>query len=368
MNKQNILFGVLATLLLGVTGYFAFRPRISLPDMPLRSVPDSAILVAHADVATLTRAPAFRQLMEASGDQSIGRLRELCGFNPLDAIREATLFVSEGGNLSPQHIGVVLRGRVGAGDLGACLRRAVENDGGSVRNQQIEGFPAVVSSGGGSRAVFVGDDGFVEGAEAPVLASLHAANGTGGSAASNATLNDLWEKLGSDRELSILSRVPNSWHEPLNALAARQQLPALSHLVALGLGLRVSTGVTAAAIVRASAAEHARALATAITAYKDELARTPFIGFTPFGPALAHVRIEAQGNDVVLAADLTVEQIRAALDLLQGGADGVGPMPDARRPAPTAPAPPSAAVPQAASPTPAAEEIVRARQPAPATP
>ncbi|MBK8169746.1 MAG: hypothetical protein IPK60_05325 [Sandaracinaceae bacterium] len=325
MNKQQILFGVLGATLLGVTGYLAFRPHASLPEKPLESVPNSAVLVAHANVAALIRSPVFRELTQGSGDSSIARLRSLCGFNPLEAIREATLFVSEGGNLSPEHIGVVLRGRVGAGDLGQCLRRAVETDGGTIRNTTIEGFPAVVSTGGVSRAVFVGDDGFVEGAEAPVLAALHAANGSGRSAARDPQLADLWEKLGADRDLSVLSRVPASWREPLTALAARQQIPALAHLVAMGIGLRVAEGVTAAAIIRASAPEFARSIAEAITAYKAQIARTALIGFTPFGAALAGVRIEAQGNDVVIAADLTAAQVSALVSLVtEGGLSGIG--------------------------------------------
>lgn len=360
VKREHILFGALAAALLAVTGYFAFKPTQSLPEHPLQSVPSSAVLVAHADMRTLVRTPVFQQLTRTSGDESIAHLRTLCGFNPLEAIREATLFVSEGGNLSPEHIGVVLRGQVGSGNLGRCLRRAVQNDGGAVRDTVIEGFPAVVSAGGGSRAVFVGDDGFVEGAEAPVLAALHAASGAGPAARGDAILADLWEKLGANREISVFARVPQSWHDPLTQLATRQNLPALSHVVGLGIGLRVANGVTASAIVRADSDENARALLASMRAYKEQLIRTPFLSFTPFGGALQTVQLEAQGHDVVLAADLSAAQLQGLIEFITADAPQAPPTRPTPAPIPTQGAPtPPAPPPEVIAPRPSGDSAGR---------
>ncbi|EYF01448.1 hypothetical protein [Chondromyces apiculatus] len=134
-KRTRNLLGVLALLSLGTAlgGALAYRAR-SWPFhdttvSALDAIPGNALIAGTADLRALRAstlgAPFFHDGREIDG---VGKIRELCGFDPLDQIDEIAFGVppsDEGGEL-----GLVASGKLQDDDLVRCATRVIEARGG----------------------------------------------------------------------------------------------------------------------------------------------------------------------------------------------------------------------------------------------
>ncbi|HJL49711.1 MAG TPA: hypothetical protein RMG45_27880, partial [Polyangiaceae bacterium LLY-WYZ-15_(1-7)] len=248
--RRGRLWGALALLVLlgaGLAWWLLGRgPRLR-PE-PLENVPDGAVAVARVELGAVMRSSLWRHFVSArGGDAGLERLRERCGFDPADQVEELVVFVSGEEPDSLDHVTVLARGPFDHEALGGCMRTVLEEEGRGMRQVEIDGVPAVAGERGDSRVAFLGRDGAVFGHEDAVREVIATLQGEGETAASDATLSDLWARVAHDRDVGVAARVPAHWRETatrrLEASPARGILAELASLEALGLGARVSRGL-----------------------------------------------------------------------------------------------------------------------------
>jgi len=298
-----------------VVALLVFGMPKRLSDEPLRTVPDDAVAVLSVRVHDVLHARFVRDLAGgALDDAGMSRVREVCGFDPLDRVETATVFVSGDEDLGLDHVGFVARGpRLASEDLVRCVKRAVESDGGGMREVRIEGERAIASASGSSRAAFVGSDGVTGGSEPSVAAVLRTFHGDQRSADGDALLHELWQKLASgSRDAVLVAHVPSRWRAALvRRIGDDPRLALLTRVRAVGLSASVATGASVSVLLRTDGSDTARDLVETARALRRDALSNPLATLTPAGRALAGVRLEAEGADAVAAVDLDADEARA---------------------------------------------------------
>jgi hypothetical protein len=342
-------FGLGLLAVAGLGAWLALGWRRPLPASPLEAVPGTAVAVASVRLRALRAAPAWRALVGEDGDAGAREIERLCGFDPLSLVEDTTVFVTGAEDVGLEHVGFVARGpEVQSARLVECVRRAVSEDGGGMRELRIEGERAIASARGSGRAAFVRSDGVAGGTESSVAGVIRALRGDEPSAASDPMLRALWTRIGGgSRELSFVAHVPASWRRVLAArLADRTELAPLLRVAALGLSARVATDATLGAVLRAASPADAQALVEAGTRARDAVLAMPLVRLTPHGRALGALRLEAEGPDAIAGVDLDAAQLRAVAGLVR----------EALLPTPPGAAPSSA-------PSPAPDAVIRPTRP-----
>lgn len=135
--------GALAAAVAAFTAYQYAHAPASAPARAIDAVPSAAFLVAEIDVDALRAAPAFRSLTEGRAAEVAGvaRLRDACGFDPLDRTHSLVVAIPEAD--MPGEIGIAARVDVARADLARCTE-ALTGDGGAPRAARREGDFAVL--------------------------------------------------------------------------------------------------------------------------------------------------------------------------------------------------------------------------------
>ncbi|MBX3270293.1 MAG: hypothetical protein KF729_08525 [Sandaracinaceae bacterium] len=311
---------------------------------PLELAPERARLVARVDVGALLRSHLFRALAEEDGEATPRRIERTCGYDPLDQIDEAVVFVSGPAQRPFEQLGFVARGAMARGRdarerLVRCVRSVVREQGGAIEEVEVEGVRAVRSAHGGSHAAFVGDDGVVGGDRELVEGVLRVTAGRAPSARGDAVLARLWDRVAAGRDVVLVGRLPERWLGALRGPAseAPAELEALAAVRAFGLGVGLARGLALGGALVTESERDAATLASEVTSRVDAELRDPMARFSAIGAALRRLRVEAQGADVVVAIELSERQIddvlglwhelrrRAAEEEARGGAPRVDP-------------------------------------------
>lgn len=296
----------------------------SVPSEPLAAAPAGASIVAHVDVGAVTSSHLWNALLEEDREEGgVRRIERACGYDPLDDVDEAVVFTTGSDERPFAHVGFVARGEVARGS--ANRRRLVECVGavladrgpGAVREVELEGVPAIASASGGSHAAFLGEDGVVGGDREVVAGAIRVARGDAPSAASDATLRRLWDRVSADRDVVVVARLPARWLPALRRMS--QSLPeetsALADVRAIGVGLRVRGGLSLGVAAETTGAESARRLERTVIDETDALLEQPLMRVSAIGRALRRLEVESQGREVVLTLSLTNAQLDDLLSL-----------------------------------------------------
>jgi len=313
----------IATLAAAIAlSWLLFADRDRIPEEALEIAPRGSTLVGRVEVERLLGSGFYRELSRSrGGDRSLKRIERLCGFNPLERIREGVVFVSGdrrgGEDIELAHVGFVARGDLQNERVVGCVRKVVRADGGQVREVDIEGHRALASVRGDSRAAFVGGDGVVGGDEATVRRVLRILGREETSATSDATLTRLWREIAPEREIAVVARVPEGWRRAIRRAIGDRESEALAlvgHAQAIGIGVRIGSDAGIGAIVQMDGPPDARGLVDWVRARSRALLDEPMVALSVAGPVLRRIQCEANGRDAVLALDIRADQI---LDLME---------------------------------------------------
>ncbi len=334
------LFGLALLVAVGVGGAYAFHalapPRI--PEDPLEAVPASAQAVLRVNVPALRNSPLFSHVEGLTGlGERMAALEEKCGFDPFEMVDALYAFpVATAEEPAPDaaarltFVGLLLAGHFDHERLAGCLGEALDATGQEHRLTAVGGFPALAA--GDSRAVFVGRQGVILGAEAVAEEVLRTLQGDAPSLRDEAPeLAALLERVaerpgGGPQELALAGTFPPSWRESPPALAqsaleAADLGETLTSLEAFAGGGRERRGLAQSVLLHIDAASAATAAGDAANAAKERLLGAPLIAMSPAGAALDTMQLEARGQDAVLAFDLdgaALAGLLEALDLLGG--------------------------------------------------
>lgn len=289
---------------------------------PLDVAPAAARIVADIDVAAVTRSHLWEVLLEADDEGGVRRIERTCGYDPLDQVEDAVVFIF-GQEARPfAHVGFVARGQMARGRsnrerLAECVESVIREQGGAIQQTEIAGERAVASAHGGSHAAFFGADGVVGGDRAVVEAALEVEQGGAPSASSVPEMTRLWNRVSHGRDVVAVARLPERWVPALQRMAGGVggDLSSLTTIEAVGIGVGLRTGVSVGAAARTGSSSDAQALASQLRGRVDQALADPMARLSVAGAALRRIEVEADGSDVVLTFALTDDQIDDLWDL-----------------------------------------------------
>ncbi len=307
-----LLIGACALVAAGV----AFLGNVAPPRTTLEMAPEGTTMVAHLDVPAILGSPMWQAYVDE--DEGMTRIERLCGTSPLEALREADVYVV-GTDESPlAHLSFLARGALDPEQLGRCVRDVVEDDGGGVHEVSIEGVRALASDRGDSRAAFLARDTVVGGDEVLVREMIHLDHGTS-RPVQDPALARLYALALARHDVVVAAHVPDAWRGAIahaldevpgvEALAGAEAIAIGASLAGGGIGLTVS--------VACSRPSDAGRLADAARGGIDHALSDPLVRLSAAGVALRRIQLEPRGADVLATLDLDRDAFESLITLIR---------------------------------------------------
>ncbi len=316
----------------------------------LDAVPAGALLVATADLAALRASPVgVPFLKEGREIPGLGKVRDVCGFDPMDTLTEVAVVIPAGGDAG--EFGLVAAGPIDDEKLLSCASKIIDARGGHAVTSPLGSFRSVrdatLSGGGGEIAVRPGGL-LVLGAGDYLRRMIDAADGRTPTVRASVGHAFLGRQIGdaSVRVTVVLSpEQRRTLAEELENVGAPGS-PAASILAgALGVTLGPTVGVHA--VVTCQDAAACASLARSLGEARDARTKGLTDRLAGIGALLAQIRIEPEGALVHARLELPAEQAAALAEHLATLQRGLR-----RQPAAAAPEADPGAAPRAAPPRP----------------
>jgi hypothetical protein len=303
-TRNALVFGAAAAA--AAAGLFAIersRRPLDLSPKVLDAVPAGALLVATADLEALRASPtgAGALLLKDREIPGLGKVRDVCGFDPLDTLTEAAIAIPATGDAG--EFGLVATGPVDAEALLACASKVIDARGGRAVTSTLGSFRAVrdasLTSTAGEIAVRRGGP-LLLGAGPYLLAMIDAADGRAPTIRSSAAHTFLARAVGGGqiRVTAVLS--PEQRRVVADELESGGAGGATIQAAALGVTLGPNIGLHAVLSCDASCGSVARRLAEV----RDARAQDRGV----FAAILQGLRIDPEGELVHARVDIPAEQ------------------------------------------------------------
>jgi hypothetical protein len=346
------LAGFAAVAALGLIAVWRVRQRPDLRQRALDAVPNGALLVATADLAAL-RASAVggRFLKEGREIPGLGKVRDVCGFDPLDVLTEVAIAIPAAGD--PGDFGLVGAGPVEDQALLACAAKVIEARGGRAVLTRVGSFQTVrdadLATPGGEIAVRPGGP-LLLGGGAYLRAMIDTADGRGPSVRSSAAHGQLGGAVGEGAVRATVVLTPEQRRTLVEELRATGGDAAAASVVAGAIALQLGASVRLHAVLACEEARACAGLAEALRAARTERAADMGTRMIGLGSVLDRLDIEAERDLIHARVEVPTDEAALLLDRVLNLRGFRHPMP---RPAPedTGSAP--------AGPLPAPDEVLR---------
>ena len=327
-SARNVAFLLALAAIVGVLAYGLSRRETGPRDL-LASAPERAVLIGEVDVTALRASPLFLELVGQS-EAGLDHIRDACGFDPLDQLRTAQIFVlrAEGNEDGEDgealdEVAFLARGELDHEALAECVGEVAAGDGGGVHRTTIEGADAIASDHGASVAAFVGRDGVVAGTDVVVAELLRIQAGASPAMRRDDRLERLFRRAqrdgaGQRAQVRLVARLPRQWQRFLGRLGelAAEDVP-LDRARALGLGASLAEGVSISLAIDLDSAEAASDAQHAIEQRITSARRDPELAASALAVTLAHLDVDAAGGDLVLRATLDRPELDATVALVR---------------------------------------------------
>ncbi len=301
-----------AVLGAGIAWRFVARRVAERSHPALDGVPAGALLVAAMDVdalrASSVGAPVLKQGREIPG---IGKIRDACGFDPVDRVRDLAFAIPAGG--SDGDFGLVASGDVDDAALLACASKVIEARGGMVEIGAIGGFRSVRDVGQGST-----DEGVIAvRAHGPILlggakyvrAMVDALEGRAPSIRSSVAHNAIAGELG-DAALRVSIVLTPDQREAVSFALREAGQSSPASVMAAGLAVRVGATVSASAVLACDDAAGCQSLRDRLDSERAARAKDLSTRLIGVGDALDKLSLVANGTS--LRATLELPEADAA--------------------------------------------------------
>jgi hypothetical protein len=314
-RHRHVLLFLVAAGAVTLACWLAVGTSRGAPATPLGYAPADTVAVLHARLDRLRQSELVQQLWpELTQSASLERL---CGFDPLSQVREALVLLPPGDAEGLGSLGLVAKGTFDRDALPTCVERIVGGEGTRVQTATIDGVPALASAAGGSRAVFVSADTVAVGNERLARGVLRSAGGQEPSAETDPVMSELWGRAGSDRDVTLVARLPSRLRKLVPPLARRYLRAQVDEVIALAMGVDVSRGLELGLVAQMADAEQADRSVRALQASLERARSEPVVAFSVIGKVLRRVSLAAEGPEVVATVSLPDDDVRAVVELLE---------------------------------------------------
>ena len=361
--KRVLLWLIPLVAIAAAAAWYFLVPRHKLPDDLLAAVPADAYGVVHVDVPSVLASDAYKRLVVERGEaEGVQRITKICGFNPLARVRDLMVFARPSPTGRLPRFAFVARGDLPPKELADCVKKFSGSDATQLKREDVDGIPVVQSSGGGSRAAFVGRDGIIGGDADSVLASINTVLGKAPALTNEAVLRDLYRAVGQGTDVAVVARMPEDLKPLLQLLSLRVAggiLAPLTETRAIALNATLAQGkIAGGALLVTPDAQRASAIVELARSQVQRILAIPGVQLTPAGSVLRSIQMEARAERATFTGSIKVSTVEALLELLpaiQQLQGALAPAGDAQTPTGTPPSQPSdATAPSAPAPSDAA--------------
>ena len=316
-TKNALTLGA-AAVALGASLVVLARSKGS-PDLTshaLDAIPTGALIVATADLDALRASPVGAPfLREGREIPGVGKVRDVCGFDPVDTLTEVALAIPAAGDAG--EFGVVAAGKVDDEAILACASKVIEARGGHAVISPLGGFRTVRDTsqpGGGEIAVRKGGP-MLLGAGSYLRAMIDAADGRAASIRASVAHAQLGRQIdgGAIRVTVVLS--PDQRRTLVEELETdgTKDSPAAS-VMAGALGVTLGPRVAIHGVIACEEAAACARFATKLKAVRDERAADYAVRLVGFGTVLEQLKIEPAGELIHLRVELAADQAALLAD------------------------------------------------------
>ncbi|WP_437713362.1 hypothetical protein WMF45_46615 [Sorangium sp. So ce448] len=324
-TRDGLVLLLVGVLLGGGVAWLLGRRRESPPaaaPRALDAVPAGAMLVATLDLPALRASPAFASFLREEREiPGLGKVRDVCGFDPVAALTEVAIAIpaaGEGGDF-----GLVAAGAVQDEALLACASKVIEARGGRPVVSGIGSFRAVrdaSAEGHGEIAVRPGGP-ILLGGGAYLRAMIDTAEGrggnVGGSVGASAAHDDIARAVGEGAARVTVVLTPEQRAEIGRelALSGSGRSPAAS-LLSGGASVALGPEIAVHAAVLCDAEAPCEALGAELRAARDTRAADFATRLIGFGAVLERIAIAAEGKALHARVKLSAEEAGVLVDRL----------------------------------------------------
>ena len=285
----------------------------------------------------------------------IGQVKSVCGFEPLDMLRELALVVPA--SAGDTDFGIAARGDVDPTPLLECAKKMITARGGEPITSTVGSFRTVRDANARAGEIAVRPSGpLLLGAGDFLRSMVDTADGSFPSARTDAAHTALRASVADAsvaRASIVLSAKQRATIADEVAQAGGKAPPALTHVLAAALGVKVSAEtVQIHVVVLADDEPSAQALMATLDELRKTRAGDPLLRLLGLGQLFDRIRLESDGKQVHAHLEMTISETEVLVDRL-GALRDLG---SSGEPAP----PPTAAISASALPSPSASPAVGA--------
>jgi hypothetical protein len=350
-RTRNALLFATAAVLTTAGAVWLARDRL-FPQHRLQAldaVPNGALLVATADLDALRASPSGGPFLKEGREiPGIGKVRDVCGFDPIDSLNQVAIAVPAAGDTG--EFGLVASGGVDDDALIACATKIIEARGGRPIVTTVGSFRTVrdgsLATTGGEIAVRKNGP-LLLGAGAYMRAMIDTADGHTPAIHASVGHSYLQREVGEGSVRVTVVLTPEQRQTLADELrtGGAASSPATS-VVAGALSINLGEPVAVHGLIACEEARACGELAEVLKSRRDELARDVATRLVGFGALLERLEIAAKGEQIHARCSIPAMEATALLDRLMTLRGIRHPMPGdspRRMPAPpgnSSPAPP----------------------------
>ncbi len=311
-TRNALVFAAAAAVVVAAVAWVWQKREMARP-LPgtLDAIPAGALAVATADLGVLRRSDAFAPLLSETREiPGLGKVRDVCGFDPLAGLSELGVAVPAAGG--DGDFGLVASGMIDPDALLSCASKVIEARGGRSVVNPIGAFRTVrdasLSTSGAEIAVREGGPVLL-GAGNYLRSMIDAAEGRVPSARADGDHTKLAAEVGPGALRITVVLTPEQRRTLLEeiALSGAQGSPAAS-VVGLGLAVTIGERVGLSGIVACDAAPACGDLAKIFDGKRAAQANDMLVRLMGLGPILERLRIGSEGARISARVDMSMDE------------------------------------------------------------
>jgi hypothetical protein len=348
-----VLLAIAAVCGAGLVWVAKQRQGAELRGRSLDAIPSGALLVATADLTALRASPVGAPfLREGREIPGLGKVRDVCGFDPIDTLTEFALAIPAAGDTG--EFGLSAAGDVDAEALLSCAAKVIEARGGRPVITSIGSFRSVrdVAAGASSGEIAVRRGGpLLLGGGAYLRAMIDAADSRTPSIRSSVAHTRLAGEIGGASVRVTVVLTPDQRKALAEELTNSGETGSPATSIAAGaLGAKLGPSVELHAVIACDSEAAAKSLAVTLKTARDDRASDFATRLVGWSAVLEQLQIEPKGLLIHARVSVPADQAVPLAERLVTLRSFRHPMPE-EPPTPIQPAPSGS--PSAAPPSPA---------------
>lgn len=311
-TRNGLVLLALAAALGGGLAWLAKRrPAADLASPALDAIPSGALLVATADLKALRASPVGAPLLRDGREiPGLGKIRDVCGFDPMAAIEEIAVAIPAAGESG--EFGLAAAGDVQEEALVACASKVIQARGGRPVVTRIGSFSTVrdasLDTPGGEIAVRPGGPVLLGGG-VYLRAMIDSADGRAPTIRSSTAHGQLAGRLGAGSARITVVLTPDQRRQIAEelALSGAGDSPAGS-ILAGGLGVRLGPMVSLHGVVACATEPACADLGARLKAARDARVNDPQTRVVGFASVLERIALHPEGDVLHIRVEVPADE------------------------------------------------------------